>query len=137
MLLLGPAQLRQTDIADHALQALTSSRIREVVILGRRGPAQASFTAPELLELLDQNHFEVVIENAEAHAAAPGASAGEALRMRLLNEIQARAWPATQRRLVLRFLAPPLEIAGSDIGSASCRERVCQYVYISVVAVSL
>src|SRR3546814_5057382 len=101
-------------MADHALQALTSSRIREVVILGRRGPAQASFTAPELLELLDQNHFEVVIENAEAHAAAPGASAGEALRMRLLNEIQARAWPATQRRLVLRFLATPLEIVGSE-----------------------
>src|SRR3546814_4225885 len=86
MLLLGPAQLRQTDIADHALQALTSSRIREVVILGRRGPAQASFTAPELLELLDQNNFEVVSENAEAHAAAPGARAGEARRMRRSDE---------------------------------------------------
>src|SRR3546814_6902041 len=88
MLLLGPAQLRQTDIADHALQVLTSSRIREVVILGRRGPAQASFTAHEPLELLDQNHFEVVIENTEAHAAAPGAIPGEALRMRPLNENQ-------------------------------------------------
>src|SRR3546814_16202839 len=58
------------------------------------------------------------MENAEAHAAAPGASAGEALRMRLLNEIQARAWPATQRRLVLRFLATPLEIVGSERVSA-------------------
>src|SRR3546814_5163712 len=38
--------------------------------------------------------------------------------MRLLNEIQARAWPATQRRLVLRFLATPLKIVGSERVSA-------------------
>src|SRR3546814_13674362 len=94
MLLLGPAQLRQTDIADNALQALTSSRIREVVILGRRGTAQASFTAPELLELLDKNHFEGVIDTDEAHAAAPGATAGEALRMRRLTEDQDSRRPA-------------------------------------------
>lgn len=113
MLLLGPAQLRHTDIAEPALQALANSRIREVVILGRRGPAQASFTAPELLELVDQNHFEVVIENAGAQMTDPAASVGDALRMRLLNEIQARSYPATGRRLVLRFLATPLAISGS------------------------
>src|SRR5215207_2771645 len=51
MLTLGPEELVRTDVADHALQALRESRIREVIVLGRRGPAQAAFTSAELREL--------------------------------------------------------------------------------------
>src|SRR5215216_57279 len=51
VLTLGPEQLERTDIADHALAALRESRIEEVVVLGRRGPAQAAFTSAELREL--------------------------------------------------------------------------------------
>ena len=43
-----PARLADTDIAPHALAALRASRVREVVIVGRRGPAESSFTLPEL-----------------------------------------------------------------------------------------
>src|SRR5262249_36890302 len=46
-----PAELAKTDIADYALEALSRSRIKEVYLLGRRGPAQAAFTNPELREL--------------------------------------------------------------------------------------
>lgn len=48
MLTLSPADLERTDVADHALEALRESRIEEVVVLGRRGPAQAAFTSSEL-----------------------------------------------------------------------------------------
>src|SRR5215210_8309327 len=51
MLMLSARELERTDVADHALQALRASRVREVVVLGRRGPAQAAFTSAELREL--------------------------------------------------------------------------------------
>ena len=51
MLVLSHEELSRTDVADHALHALEHSGVREVVVLGRRGPAQAAFTNPELLEL--------------------------------------------------------------------------------------
>jgi ferredoxin--NADP+ reductase len=51
ILVTSPDALAGTDIADHALEKLRHSKIREVVVLGRRGPVQASFTTPELREL--------------------------------------------------------------------------------------
>src|SRR3954464_6220119 len=51
ILALGPDALARTDIADHALEALRASRVEEIVVLGRRGPAQAAFTSAELREL--------------------------------------------------------------------------------------
>src|SRR5207244_4092995 len=51
MLTLSPSELERTDVADHALEALRKSRIEEVVVLGRRGPAQVAFTSSELREL--------------------------------------------------------------------------------------
>src|SRR5215216_7762269 len=51
LLTLGPDALARTDVADHALEALRESGIEEVVVLGRRGPAQAAFTSAELREL--------------------------------------------------------------------------------------
>ena len=45
------AQLRTTDIADHALNALAESRVKEIHVIGRRGPVQAKFTTKELREL--------------------------------------------------------------------------------------
>src|SRR5947209_15168988 len=51
MLVLEPSELAQTDTADHALARLARAQVEEVVLLGRRGPAQAAFTNPELREL--------------------------------------------------------------------------------------
>src|SRR5688500_1818374 len=65
MLVLDPDELSVTDTADHALATFASSRVEEVVLLGRRGPAQASFTNPELRELGDLSRAEPVIDPSE------------------------------------------------------------------------
>src|SRR6202030_891528 len=65
MLVLEPAELAQTDTADHALRALADARIEEVVVLGRRGPAQAAFTNPELRELGQLSRADVAIDPSE------------------------------------------------------------------------
>ncbi|MGB5528116.1 MAG: FAD-dependent oxidoreductase, partial [Gemmatimonadota bacterium] len=51
ILVTHPEELAATDIANHALDALRKSQVREVVMLGRRGPAQGKFTSVELKEL--------------------------------------------------------------------------------------
>src|SRR3954453_7552545 len=51
MLVLDPDEVAVTDTADHAIEALATSQVHEVILLGRRGPAQAAFTTPELREL--------------------------------------------------------------------------------------
>ena len=65
ILAIDPGELATTDIADHALRALRASAIREIVVLGRRGPAQASFTTPELRELGELNGVAAVVDPAE------------------------------------------------------------------------
>ena len=65
MLALTEDELAETDAADHALEVLRSSSIREIVVLGRRGPAQAAFTNPELLELGELADADVIVDPAE------------------------------------------------------------------------
>src|ERR1700704_1855649 len=64
MLVLAPAELAPTDTADHALEVLAASKVREVVVDGRRGPAQAAFTNPELLERADLSEADVIVSAA-------------------------------------------------------------------------
>src|SRR5438477_520854 len=65
MLLLGGDELAATDTADHAVAALAIARVEHVIVLGRRGPGQAAFTSPELLELGDLSASDVVVDPAE------------------------------------------------------------------------
>ena len=58
ILVTDPDELAKTDIADHALVALRASKVREVVMLGRRGPVQAAFTTAELKEFGELNGVE-------------------------------------------------------------------------------
>lgn len=111
MLLLSPERLRRTDIADHALIALSQSGVREVVILGRRGPAQAAFTAPELLELGELEDVDVIVE-ASAADLADEARCQNPLRLRLLREYAQRGALGRPKRVVLRFLSSPVELIG-------------------------
>src|SRR3954468_17910894 len=48
MLVLDPDEVAVTDTADHAVEGLAGCGVQEVIVLGRRGPAQAAFTTPEL-----------------------------------------------------------------------------------------
>src|SRR5215207_7999999 len=65
MLLLDPDELASTDTADHAIAAFAAASVTEVVILGRRGPAQAAFTNPELRELGELSRADVVVDACE------------------------------------------------------------------------
>ena len=56
-----PEELEKTDIADYALDALRESKIKNLYLLGRRGPAQAAFTPPKIRELGELNATEVTV----------------------------------------------------------------------------
>ena len=60
-----PEELATTDIADYALEALRKSRVKEVYLLGRRGPAQAAFTNPEIRELGELPDADIAADPAE------------------------------------------------------------------------
>ncbi|CAN5626969.1 FAD-dependent oxidoreductase [soil metagenome] len=116
-------ELAQTDIADYALEALKESRIREVVMLGRRGPAQAAFTYPEVKELGEMVDADVATLPEEVDLDPLSAAALAANPDRTTEKIVARLQEYAQRepggrsrRIVLRFLASPTEILGDGEG---------------------
>jgi len=104
-----PEALAVTDIADQALAALRESRIREVVVLGRRGPEEASFTLPELLGLAALDGVDVVVEGGPW-----GTSTGPSAKTALLARLAARAPTPGRRRIVLRFLSAPARVVGDQ-----------------------
>lgn len=117
ILVSDPDVLAKTDIADHALEALRGSRIREVVMLGRRGPAQAKFTNAELKELGRLDGVDVRVDPAEleldAESAATAATDRRVTRnLEILSEFAGRAPSRAGRRIIFRFLASPVELVG-------------------------
>jgi ferredoxin--NADP+ reductase len=119
MLCRTPAELAQTDIADYALDALANSNVREVYILGRRGPAQAAFTTPEAKELGELAGADVAVLPAEAELDLLSQQALErnqdraSLKKVELLQAYARRQPTNRRRLTIRFLISPVEILGN------------------------
>lgn len=121
ILVLPPAELAQTDIAGHALRALEASRVREVTILGRRGPAQAAFTYKELKEIADRDDIDVIVDPADMeldphslHDAEQNPDRGRDQILDLLGELAVRGDRGRDRRIVFRFLVSPVEIVGRD-----------------------
>jgi ferredoxin/flavodoxin---NADP+ reductase len=121
MLTLSAAELERTDVADHALAALRESRIEEVIVLGRRGPAQAAFTSAELRELgrLDGVEPRVARADAEVDPVSRRWLDEEGTftarkNVQLLREFADRpARPDLRRRIELRFLRSPVAIRGN------------------------
>jgi ferredoxin--NADP+ reductase len=99
-----PDDLATTDIAALPWSALSRSRLREVVVLGRRGPADAAFTMPELVGLAGIEDLDVVVDSEELGGDSP--------QLRLLAELAARPRVEGRRRLVLRFRTTPQRIVG-------------------------
>ncbi|MHB8658936.1 MAG: FAD-dependent oxidoreductase [Solirubrobacteraceae bacterium] len=129
MLSLAPDELAVTDIADHALHALRESSIEEVVILGRRGPAQAAFTNPELRELADLELADVVLNPREIELDSysrdylESANATSKRNLETLRQFAERSPTGKPKRVVLRFLISPVEILGKDHVEAILLER--------------
>ncbi|MFE6977907.1 FAD-dependent oxidoreductase [Streptomyces sp. NPDC057682] len=129
ILVADPAALARTDISDRALAALRDSRVREVVLLGRRGPEDIAATVSELLALTHLPDVALVVDThdprtAEAiDAAAPGDKA--ALLRRLPRETVDWSEPPPEgRRIVLRFHSAPVEVVGRDSADGDSASRV-------------
>jgi ferredoxin--NADP+ reductase len=120
ILALSPDELRRTDIADHALEALSVSRVEEVVVLGRRGPAQAAFTSAELRELGRLDGVDIRVDPADveldpvsARWLADEGTFTARKNVELLRQFAGRPRRAeADRRIDLRFLSSPAEIRG-------------------------
>ena len=130
MLVLSTAELATTDIADHALDVLADSRVREVVVVGRRGPAQAAFTNPELLELGELADADVIVDPEELelalalHDAQAQADVTARRNVEILQSYAARAPAGHARRIVLRFLLSPVALEPGPDGHLGAVELV-------------
>jgi ferredoxin--NADP+ reductase len=119
MLALDPAELDPTDTAEHALKVFKASKIRKVIICGRRGPEHATFTAPELRDLPKLEHTDVYIDQAQIYEANLRVEQMGEVEKDLKNNLEAMRLIAehsrkgVERELEIKFLAAPIEIKGS------------------------
>jgi ferredoxin--NADP+ reductase len=118
-----PEELTTTDIADDALAALRESRVREVYLLGRRGPAQAAFTNPEVRELGELPGADVVARPDEVEldplSRAELERSGDRATLKkveILREYARRSPLGKPRTLVIRFLVSPVALHGGEEG---------------------
>jgi ferredoxin/flavodoxin---NADP+ reductase len=121
MLVLEPDEVAATDTANHAVEGLGGAAVQHVTVLGRRGPAQAAFTNPELLELGELLRCDVEVDPAEMeldeHSAAWLEAEGDKTARRnveILREFAQRAPQGKSHAIELRFLRSPLEVLGED-----------------------
>ncbi|MBK5111537.1 MAG: FAD-dependent oxidoreductase [Thermoleophilia bacterium] len=122
MLALDHDELRRTDVADHAIDRLEASTVEEIVILGRRGPAQAAYTNPEIREMGELEEADVIVDPAEieldpasrAYIESEEADKTARNNVEIVNGFAANEPDGRPKRLVMRFLASPVEIRGGD-----------------------
>jgi ferredoxin/flavodoxin---NADP+ reductase len=119
MLMLEPGELAVTDTADHALPKLCEASIEEVVLLGRRGPAQAAFTNPELRELGELTRADVHVDpidvELDEHSERWLEEHGDGTAKRnvaLLREYSQRPRTDKSHLVDLKFLRSPIEVLG-------------------------
>ncbi|ADB52825.1 FAD-dependent oxidoreductase [Conexibacter woesei] len=118
---LSREELEVTDVADHAIDALADSAVEEIVVVGRRGPAQAAFTNPEVRELGELADCDVVVDPAEvtlddvsrAFVESDDCTPTSRRNVEIFAGFASRAPAGKRRRIVLRFLGSPVEIKGS------------------------
>ena len=112
-------ELDHTDMPQHVLDTLASSGITDVYLLGRRGPAQATFTTKELKELGELLEADVVVDPSDVELDEASAAAAEADRavgrnVDVIREWSTRAAEGRPRRIHVRFLSRPIELKGDD-----------------------
>jgi len=121
ILVSDPKALANTDIADHALDKLDTRGVDEVVVLGRRGPLQATFTTLELRELGDMEGLgdvDVILDPADFADITDEdlEAAGKTVKqnIKVLRGYAEREPRGAKRRIVFRFFTSPIELRGED-----------------------
>lgn len=138
MLCHTPAELAVTDVADYALGAFRESRIKEVYLLGRRGPAQAAFTNPEVKELGELADAEVYVPRDEVELDPLSREELEQHPDRLTSKkieilqgyaVKPASPTGKSRKLTIRFLVSPVELVG-DAGGRVVALRLVKNVLV-------
>jgi ferredoxin/flavodoxin---NADP+ reductase len=119
---LDPDEITVTDTADHAVAGLAQAQVEHVILLGRRGPAQAAFTNPELRELGELKRADVIVDPSEleldehsaAWLASDDADPTARRNVEILRDYSQRPPGSKSHRIELRFLRSPIEVLGSD-----------------------
>jgi ferredoxin/flavodoxin---NADP+ reductase len=120
MLALTREELETTDTADHAIDPIADCAVKEIVVLGRRGPAQAAFTNPEVRELGEMADADIVVdpeevqldELSEEWLDSDDATPTNRRNVEIFTEFAGRRPEGKNKRIVLRFLRSPVEIQG-------------------------
>jgi ferredoxin/flavodoxin---NADP+ reductase len=115
-------ELAVTDIADYALEALVNSNVKEIYVLGRRGPAQAAFTNPEIKELGEMAGADIVVapDQIEIDKASlmylqsPDVDKKDVKNVEILKAYSTRQPSGKPRKIIMRFLTSPVEILGTE-----------------------
>lgn len=110
-------ELAATDMADYAVDALRRAGVREVLVLGRRGPAQAAFSPKEIQEIGELSGVDLLVEREEVepYLAVLDQLEREAKKnVAYLGERLAAGPSGAERRVRLRFLVSPVELIGKD-----------------------
>ncbi|MDX1413846.1 MAG: FAD-dependent oxidoreductase [Candidatus Promineifilaceae bacterium] len=129
-------ELAKTDIADYALEALANSNVKRIYILGRRGPAQAAFTTPEIKELgemEDADIFtlpeEVTLDPLSEEMMAASVDRGTARKVQIIQSYADNKPGVKAKEIILRFLVSPSEMFGDDQGQLTGMRLVHNELY--------
>lgn len=125
-----PDELRHTDMAAHAFEALAESRVREIILVGRRGPVQAKFTTPEIREIGSLadcapmvDPAELVLDEMSRAELEDPSNKHSPKNMAVLEEFAARALGGVSRCFRIRFLLSPTELKGGECVESALFER--------------
>jgi ferredoxin--NADP+ reductase len=130
MLALTPDELRKTDTTARAIEVLAESRVREIYLIGRRGPVQAKFTQEEIQELGELSGCDVVLDPADLVLDAASQvelddpkNFNAKRNMAVFQEFARRPAPSKCKRLYVRFLQSPVSINGESHVESIAFER--------------
>jgi ferredoxin/flavodoxin---NADP+ reductase len=114
-----PDELVPTDIADYALEALRESRVKEIYVLGRRGPAQSAFTNPEIKELGELADASMIVQSDEVlldpisqQLVESGSDKVATRNVEILKVYATQGDTGKRRKIIMRFCVSPVEILG-------------------------
>jgi ferredoxin/flavodoxin---NADP+ reductase len=115
-----PDELHPTDITDEAVEALRASTVEEIVLLGRRGPAQAAFSPKEIKEIGDLPCADLIVDPAAmeldelSRSWMEGEPPSTKKNVEYLTEVCRQQPTGARRRVLCRFLVSPVELLGED-----------------------
>jgi len=133
-----PEELKQTDIADYALEALAASNVKEVLLVGRRGPAQAAFTNKEIEELGEMQGAdavtlpeEVALDELSVKDLEKNPDRQTQLKVELLQSYAQKKAQPKPKRVIVRFLLSPTELLDDGSGKVGGATFVKNELYVS------